>query len=155
MKKASRCRLLLPQTQNRNGKLYLAFHRRTCYNVRYLLYIYYAYVNVIDAFVQFLDISYNTPTGVKVFTIAELKKATKVFGDQDMIIEESFGGVVRGYIDPKTLSPSKEGLGIAVVVKMCVLRNGYALKEWLVVSHSDLQDRFIYLHNSPCCVLKT
>nr|VDD27002.1 unnamed protein product [Brassica oleracea] len=64
-----------------------------------------------------------------------------------MIIEESFGGVVRGYIDPKTLSPSKEGLGI-----MCVLRNGYVLKEWLVVSHSDLQDRFIYLHNSPCCV---
>lgn len=73
-KKASR-RRLLPQTQNRNWKLYLAFHQRTCYSVRYLLYfscntncicciqatsqyIYYAYV--IDAFVQFLDISYNT-----------------------------------------------------------------------------------------------
>ncbi|CAN6850277.1 unnamed protein product [Brassica oleracea] len=88
-----------------------------------------------------------TTSGVKVFTIAELKKATKVFGDQDMIIEESFGGVVRGYIDPKTLSPSKEGLGIAVVVKMCVLRNGYVLKEWLVVDFD-----FLRLKSHPCLV---
>ncbi|WZZ36939.1 hypothetical protein YC2023_020340 [Brassica napus] len=88
-----------------------------------------------------------TTSGVKVFTIAELKKATKVFGDQDMIIEESFRGVVRGYIGPKTLSPSKEGLGIAVVVKMCVLRNGYVLKEWLVVDFD-----FLRLKSHPCLV---
>ncbi|KAF3537035.1 hypothetical protein F2Q69_00025057 [Brassica cretica] len=88
-----------------------------------------------------------TTSGMKVFTIAELKKATKVFGDQDMIIEESVGGVVRGYIDPKTLSPSEEGLGIAVVVKMCVLRNGYVLKEWLVVDFD-----FLRLKSHPCLV---
>ncbi|CAN7004236.1 unnamed protein product [Brassica oleracea var. botrytis] len=89
-----------------------------------------------------------TTSGICFFTIAELKKATKVFGDQDMIIEESFGGVVRGYIDPKTLSPSKEGLGIIpVVVKMCVLRNGYVLKEWLVVDFD-----FLRLNFHPCLV---
>ncbi|KAL1212646.1 Serine/threonine-protein kinase SZE1 [Cardamine amara subsp. amara] len=47
--------------------------------------------------------------GVKVFTMAELKKATKNFG-MELVIEDSYGKVVRGYVNPKTLSPAKKGL---------------------------------------------
>ncbi|CAL9231552.1 unnamed protein product [Arabidopsis halleri] len=50
---------------------------------------------------------------VKVFSMVELKKATKNFG-KERVIGESYGKVVRGYINPKTLSPAKEGVGLAV-----------------------------------------
>ncbi|VVB17209.1 unnamed protein product [Arabis nemorensis] len=43
-----------------------------------------------------------------------------------MVIGESFGKVVRGYINPKTLSPAKEG-----AVKRFYLANEQALQEWL------------------------
>lgn len=74
--------------------------------------------------------------GVKVFTVAELKKATNDFG-KEMVIDESYGGVFRGCINPNTLSPAKEGLGIAVAVKICYLPDQQALQQWLV-SHYDL-----------------
>ncbi|KAL0642892.1 hypothetical protein Bca4012_041182 [Brassica carinata] len=38
---------------------------------------------------------------ISVFTVAELKKATKDFS-KEMVIGEHFGSHVRGYINPKT-----------------------------------------------------
>lgn len=74
--------------------------------------------------------------GLKVFTVAELKIATKDFGNQ-MVIGESLG-----YINPKTLSPAKEGTGMAVAVKRIYLANEQALQDWLV-SNYHLRERFM------------
>lgn len=54
---------------------------------------------------------------MKVFTVAELKKATNDFGNQ-MEIGESLG-----YI---------KGVGMAVAVKGIYLANEQALQDWLV-----------------------
>jgi serine/threonine protein kinase len=64
--------------------------------------------------------------GVKVFTVADLKKATNDFGNQ-MELGESLG-----YINPKTLSPAKKGVGMAVAVKKIYLANEQAFQDWLV-----------------------
>lgn len=88
--------------------------------------------------------------GVKVFTVAELKKATKDFANQ-MEIGESLG-----YINPKTLSPAKKGLGMAVAVKRIYLANEQALQDWLVSSPIIyVPDGFIYLCIYVRCVVLT
>ncbi|XP_048595361.1 LOW QUALITY PROTEIN: probable serine/threonine-protein kinase PIX13 [Brassica napus] len=70
---------------------------------------------------------------VKVFTVAELKKATNDFR-KEMVIGDSFGSHVRGYINPKTLSPAKEGVGMAVAVKRCYMFKDLDqdLQDWLI-----------------------
>ncbi|KAL9280612.1 putative transferase, protein kinase RLK-Pelle-RLCK-VIIa-2 family [Arabidopsis thaliana] len=67
--------------------------------------------------------------GVKVFTVADLKKATNDFGNQ-MELGESLG-----YINPKTLSPAKKGVGMAVAVKKIYLANEQAFQDWLVSNY--------------------
>lgn len=71
---------------------------------------------------------------MKVFTVEELKKATNDFGNQ-MEIGESLG-----YINPKTLSPAKKGVGLAVAVKKIYLANEQAFQDWLVSNY------IIYIH---------
>lgn len=72
---------------------------------------------------------------MKVFTVAELKKATKNFSEE-MLIGDSSGRHVRGYINPKTLSPAKEGVGMAVAVKRInfIKDLDQDLQDWLVSS---------------------
>ncbi|KAL1212647.1 Serine/threonine-protein kinase SZE1 [Cardamine amara subsp. amara] len=64
-----------------------------------------------------------------------------------MVIGDSYGKVVKGYINPKTLSPAKEGVGMAVAVKRFYLSNDQALQEWLV----DLE---FLRHNSHPSLVK-
>ncbi|CAF2036430.1 BnaA09g04550D [Brassica napus] len=70
---------------------------------------------------------------ISVFTVAELKKATNDFR-KEMVIGDSFGSHVRGYINPKTLSPAKEGVGMAVAVKRCYMFKDLDqdLQDWLI-----------------------
>lgn len=85
---------------------------------------------------------------VKVFTVAELKKATNDFR-KEMVIGDSFGSHVRGYINPKTLSPAKEGVGMAVAVKRCYMFKDLDqdLQDWLVSSYDFLvsDDKHIFI----------
>ncbi|XP_020879565.1 probable serine/threonine-protein kinase PBL4 [Arabidopsis lyrata subsp. lyrata] len=78
--------------------------------------------------------------------MVELKKATKNFG-KERVIGDSYGEVVRGYINPKTLSPAKEGVGMAVAVKRFYLKYEEALQKCLV----DLE---ILRHNSHPSLVK-
>ncbi|KAL1224280.1 Serine/threonine-protein kinase SZE1 [Cardamine amara subsp. amara] len=93
-----------------------------------------------------LDVICVVEEGMKVYTVAELKKVTKNFG-KEMVIRDSYGKVVKGYINPKTLSPAKEGVGMAVAVKRFYLTNDQALQEWLV----DLE---FLRHNSHPSLVK-
>lgn len=85
---------------------------------------------------------------MKVFTMVELKKATKNFG-KERVIGDSYGEVVRGYINPKTLSPAKEGVGMAVAVKRFYLKYEEALQKCLVSSY-HLRETVSHMYRYRC-----
>lgn len=87
---------------------------------------------------------------MKVFTVAELKKTTKDFS-KGMVKGERFGSHVRGYINPKTLSPAKEGVGMAVAVKRFYMFKDLDqdLQDWLVSNYDFLvpDHKYIFIIN--------
>ncbi|KAJ8647190.1 hypothetical protein MRB53_000213 [Persea americana] len=54
-----------------------------------------------------------TPT-LKIFSFAELKKATRNFSSDTLVQEGDFGQVFEGWIDEKIFEPTKAGMAIAV-----------------------------------------
>lgn len=67
---------------------------------------------------------------LKVFTLAELRSATRNFRPDTLLGEGGFGMVFKGWIDPNTLAPSKGGVGIPVAIKKCSPDSGQGRKEW-------------------------
>ncbi|XP_075106001.1 putative serine/threonine-protein kinase PIX13 isoform X2 [Nicotiana tabacum] len=67
---------------------------------------------------------------LKVFSLAELKSATRNFRPDTMLGEGGFGRVFKGWIDEKTLAPSRVGVGMAVAVKKSNPDSEQGLKEW-------------------------
>uniref|UniRef100_A0A2P2JDH2 non-specific serine/threonine protein kinase n=1 Tax=Rhizophora mucronata TaxID=61149 RepID=A0A2P2JDH2_RHIMU len=67
---------------------------------------------------------------LKVFSLAELKSATRNFRPDTMLGEGGFGRVFKGWIDEKTYAPSKAGVGIAVAVKKSNLDSLQGWEEW-------------------------
>ncbi|KAL5557718.1 hypothetical protein UlMin_033929 [Ulmus minor] len=67
---------------------------------------------------------------LKMFTFAELKKATREFRPDTVLGEGGFGKVFMGWIDEKTFAPSKVGTGIAVAVKKSNPDSSQGLQEW-------------------------
>ncbi|EEF52868.1 probable serine/threonine-protein kinase PIX13 [Ricinus communis] len=76
------------------------------------------------------------PTGkivtpnLKMFTLAELKSATRNFRPDTVLGEGGFGRVFKGYIDEKTYAPSRVGVGMAVAVKKSSPDSPQGLEEW-------------------------
>ncbi|KAK2987615.1 hypothetical protein RJ640_011336 [Escallonia rubra] len=54
---------------------------------------------------------------LKIFTFAELSRATNNFGSDMVLGRGSLGMVFKGWVDEKTYAPSVVGVGMAVVVK--------------------------------------
>lgn len=71
-------------------------------------------------------------TTLKIFTLAELKAATRNFRPDTVLGEGGFGRVFKGWVDDKTYAPSKVGLGIAVAVKKSNPDSSQGLQEWQV-----------------------
>ncbi|KAM6543517.1 hypothetical protein CsatB_007964 [Cannabis sativa] len=67
---------------------------------------------------------------LKLFTLAELKKATRDFRPDTVLGEGGFGRVFKGWLDEKTYAPSKVGVGIAVAVKKSNPDSSQGLREW-------------------------
>ncbi|XP_057974423.1 probable serine/threonine-protein kinase PBL11 isoform X1 [Malania oleifera] len=67
---------------------------------------------------------------MKVFTLAELKSATKNFRPDTMLGEGGFGQVFKGWVDRRTLAPSKVGVGMPVAVKKASPDSSQGLHEW-------------------------
>ncbi|KAI4390014.1 hypothetical protein MLD38_002173 [Melastoma candidum] len=67
---------------------------------------------------------------VKVFTLAELKSVTRDFKPDTILGEGGFGRVFKGWIDPKTYAPAKQGVGIPVAVKKSNPDSDQGLREW-------------------------
>ncbi|KAK6257006.1 hypothetical protein QUC31_000465 [Theobroma cacao] len=69
-------------------------------------------------------------TTLKIFTLAELKAATRNFRPDTVLGEGGFGRVFKGWVDEKTYAPSKVGVGMAVAVKKSNPDSSQGLQEW-------------------------
>jgi len=82
---------------------------------------------------------------LKIFKLAELKRATQNFRPDTALGEGGFGRVFKVWVDETTYAPSKVGVGIAVAVKKSNPDSPQGLKEWLVCTYLFL---FIFNVNS-------
>ncbi|XP_019187787.1 PREDICTED: probable serine/threonine-protein kinase NAK [Ipomoea nil] len=67
---------------------------------------------------------------LKMFTLAELKSATRNFRPDTVLGEGGFGRVFKGWVDEKTLAPSKVGVGMPVAVKKSNPDSEQGIREW-------------------------
>ncbi|CAN6916087.1 unnamed protein product [Brassica oleracea] len=67
---------------------------------------------------------------LKVYTFLELSTATKNFRPDSMLGQGGFGKVYRGWIDAKTLLPSKAASGMIVAVKRLNSESVQGYSEW-------------------------
>ncbi|KAF5753101.1 putative serine/threonine-protein kinase cx32 [Tripterygium wilfordii] len=67
---------------------------------------------------------------LKVFTFAELKFATKNFRGDSLLGQGGFGKVYRGWVDEKTLAPSKSSTGMIVAIKKLNSESVQGFDEW-------------------------
>ncbi|KAG0497044.1 hypothetical protein HPP92_001735 [Vanilla planifolia] len=67
---------------------------------------------------------------IKVFTFLELKSATSNFRPDAVLGEGGFGTVYKGWLDEKTLTPTKSGFGMVVAVKKLKSESRQGLEEW-------------------------
>ncbi|GMI78571.1 hypothetical protein like AT1G76360 [Hibiscus trionum] len=69
-------------------------------------------------------------TTLKIFTLAELKAATRNFKPATVLGEGGFGRVFKGWVDEVTYAPSRVGVGMAVAVKKSNPDSSQGLQEW-------------------------
>lgn len=69
---------------------------------------------------------------LKVFTFAEMKAATRNFKSDAVLGEGGFGRVFKGWVDEKTLAPSKVGIGMMVAIKKLNPESVQGFREWQV-----------------------
>ncbi|XP_008781318.2 probable serine/threonine-protein kinase PIX13 [Phoenix dactylifera] len=67
---------------------------------------------------------------LRIFTFAELKRATRNFKPETVIGEGGFGRVYKGWVDDKTLNPAKSGMGMVVAVKKMIPESLQGLEQW-------------------------
>jgi hypothetical protein len=70
---------------------------------------------------------------LRIFTFAELRSATKNFKPDTILGEGGFGRVYKGWVDEKTLNPTKSGSGIVIAVKKLNPESLQGLEEWQVL----------------------
>ncbi|GJM94339.1 hypothetical protein PR202_ga10978 [Eleusine coracana subsp. coracana] len=68
---------------------------------------------------------------VKPFTFNELKVATRNFRPDSVLGEGGFGSVFKGWIDEKTLAPTRPGTGMVIAVKRLNQEGYQGHREWL------------------------
>ncbi|KAJ0963843.1 hypothetical protein J5N97_028965 [Dioscorea zingiberensis] len=67
---------------------------------------------------------------LRIFTFNELRSATKNFKPEMVLGEGGFGTVFKGWVDEKTLNPSRSGIGMVVAVKKLNSESLQGLEEW-------------------------
>lgn len=68
---------------------------------------------------------------VKAFTFNELRTATRNFRPDSVLGEGGFGSVFKGWIDERTLAPTRPGMGMVIAVKKLNQEGYQGHKEWL------------------------
>jgi len=67
---------------------------------------------------------------LKTYTFAELKCATKSFRPETVLGEGGFGKVYKGWVDEKTLNPSRSTTGMVVAVKKLNPESVQGMEQW-------------------------
>ncbi|XP_062143611.1 probable serine/threonine-protein kinase PIX13 [Alnus glutinosa] len=71
----------------------------------------------------------ETPN-LKEFSFVDLKTATRNFKTDSLLGEGGFGKVFKGWMDEKTLTPSKVGTGMVVAIKKLKSESMQGFQEW-------------------------
>lgn len=89
------------------------------------------------------------------FTLAELRNATKNFKAEYVLGEGGFGKVFKGWVDEKTLNPVRSGLGMVVAVKKLKYESMQGFEEWQVfdISFLDVIMQQIICFQGCSCML--
>jgi len=74
---------------------------------------------------------------LKTYTFAELKSATKSFRPETVLGEGGFGKVYKGWVDEKTLNPSRSTTGMVVAVKKLNSESVQGMEQWQVRQFSS------------------
>nr|GEV48700.1 putative serine/threonine/dual specificity protein kinase, catalytic domain-containing protein [Tanacetum cinerariifolium] len=69
-------------------------------------------------------------SGLKKFSLDNLKVVTRNFSDDMVVGEGAFGKVFKGWVEPETYVPSKVGSGIVVAIKKLDLDGYQGIEEW-------------------------
>lgn len=69
---------------------------------------------------------------LKIYAFSELKSATKSFRPETVLGEGGFGKVYKGWVDEKTLNPSKSSTGMVVAVKKLNPESVQGMEQWQV-----------------------
>ncbi|KAK2656834.1 hypothetical protein Ddye_009886 [Dipteronia dyeriana] len=72
----------------------------------------------------------SAPPCLKEFSFADLKTATSNFGHEALLGQGAYGRVYKGWLDEKTLGPSKCGIGMAVAIKIYYRETIQAFDQW-------------------------
>ncbi|PWZ22706.1 putative serine/threonine-protein kinase PIX13 [Zea mays] len=67
---------------------------------------------------------------LKIYTFAELKSATRNFRPETVLGEGGFGKVYKGWVDEKTMNPSKASTGVMVAVKKLNPESVQGMEQW-------------------------
>lgn len=72
-------------------------------------------------------------SNLKVYSFSDMKIATKSFKSDTVLGVGGFGTVYKGWVDEKTLAPSKVGSGMMVAVKKLNHESVQGFQEWQVI----------------------
>lgn len=84
---------------------------------------------------------------LKMFILVDLKTATKNFRSDSIIGEGGFGQVYKGWVDEKTLAPTRAGVGIPVAVKKSNPDSAQGLHEWQASNSKFFLFFFFFVFN--------
>jgi hypothetical protein len=70
-----------------------------------------------DEGVKYSDGQILEAPNLRTFTFIELKTTTKNLSSDSVLGEGGFGRVYKGWVDEKTMAPSRNGTGMVVAVK--------------------------------------
>ena len=80
---------------------------------------------------------------LKEFSFTELKLITRNFRPASVVGQGGFGKVYKGWVNDKTLAPSKSNSGMAVAIKKLNAESVQGFQDWQVKS-SSFMDHLLY-----------